>query len=107
MFPKSGRPAAEVLADLDSMQTHDVDWRGGRAFSLAYDAGDEIHDLAVEASGRFQSTNALNPSAFPSLGRMQSEVVAMMIDLLHGGPDAAGFMTSGGTESILLAVKAA
>ncbi len=107
MFPKTGRPVSEVLASLDERKTGDVDWRGGRVFSLAYDAGDEIHDLAVEASGRFLSTNALNPIAFPSVGRMQSEVVAMVGDLLHGGPEASGFMTTGGTESILMAVKAA
>src|SRR5688500_4717980 len=107
MFPKTGRPVDEVLQELDERKGGDVDWRGGKVFSLAYDAGDEIHDLAVEASSRFLSTNALNPMAFPSIGRMQSEVVAMMADLLHGGPEASGFMTTGGTESILMAVKAA
>jgi sphinganine-1-phosphate aldolase len=107
MFPKTGRPVDEVLAELEDRKGGDVDWRGGKVFSLAYDAGDEIHDLAVEASSRFLSTNALNPMAFPSIGRMQSEVVAMMADLLHGGPEASGFMTTGGTESILMAVKAA
>jgi glutamate/tyrosine decarboxylase-like PLP-dependent enzyme len=106
-FPATGRPVEDVLGELDARKAADVDWRGGRVFSLAYDAGDEIHDLAVEASGRFLSTNALNPVAFPSIGRMQSEVVGMMADLLHGGPDASGFMTTGGTESILMAVKAA
>ncbi len=106
-FPKTGRPAADVLASLDERKGDDVDWRGGRVFSLAYDAGDEIHALAVEASGRFLSTNALNPIAFPSVGRMQSEVVSMLADLLNGGPEASGFMTTGGTESILMAVKAA
>jgi glutamate/tyrosine decarboxylase-like PLP-dependent enzyme len=107
MFPKSGRPVDDVLGDLAARKAGDVDWRGGRAFSLAYDAGDEIHDLAVEAASRFLSTNALNTAAFPSIGGMQREVVDMMADLFHGGPDAAGFMTTGGTESILLAVKAA
>lgn len=106
-FPTGGRPVDEVLHELDARKAGDVDWRGGRVFSLAYDAGDEIHDLAVEASGRYLSTNALNPVAFPSIGRMQGEVVGMIADLLHGGPDAAGFMTTGGTESILMAVKAA
>jgi glutamate/tyrosine decarboxylase-like PLP-dependent enzyme len=106
-FPRQGRPVDEILAELDARKAGDVDWRGGKVFSLAYDAGDEIHDLAVEAAGRFLSTNALNPMAFPSIGRMQSEVVGMLADLLHGGPEASGFMTTGGTESILLAVKAA
>ena len=107
MFPKTGRPVDEVLRELDERKGGDVDWRGGKVFSLAYDAGDEVYDLAVEASSKYLSTNALNPMAFPSIGRMQSEVVGMMADLLHGGPEASGFMTTGGTESILMAVKAA
>jgi glutamate/tyrosine decarboxylase-like PLP-dependent enzyme len=106
-LPRSGRPAAEILAQLTALQADDVDWKSGRAFSLAYHAGDDVLALATEAVARFQSANALNVAAFPSLRTMQADVVAMVADLLHGGPGAAGFMTSGGTESILLAVKAA
>ena len=106
-LPTRGRPATEILADLDAFKRGDVDWKSGRVFSLAYFAGDDVLDLATEAYGRYLSTNALNVMAFPSLRKMQTEVVASMIALLHGGEAAAGFMTSGGTESILLAVKAA
>ena len=106
-FPKTGIAADAILEQLAAMQKGDVDWKSGRAFSLAYHAGPDVLALATEALGRFQSANALNVDAFPSLRRMQNEVVEMIADLLHGGPEAAGFMTSGGTESILLAVKAA
>ncbi len=106
-FPAHGIAADEVLARLDALQQRDVDWKSGRAFSLAYFAGPEVLALATEALARFQSTNALNVNAFPSLRTLQAEVVEMIADLLHGGPEAAGFMTSGGTESILMAVKAA
>lgn len=106
-LPPRGVAAAAVLERLAALQKDDVDWQSGRAFSLAYHAGPEVLALATEALARFQSANALNADAFPSLRRMQGEVVAMIADLLHGGPEAAGFMTSGGTESILLAVKAA
>lgn len=106
-LPPAGRPAEEVLAQLDRMQSHDVDLAAGRAFSLAYLAGPEVHTLAAAAHDRFLEANALNPAAFPSLGRLQAEVVAMVAGLLHGGEEAAGFMTSGGTESLLMAVKAA
>jgi sphinganine-1-phosphate aldolase len=106
-LPKNGTPAQTLLAQLDALQARDVDWKSGRAFSLAYHAGADVLALATEALARFQSANALNVAAFPSLKRMQAEVVEMTADLLHGGPEAAGFMTSGGTESILLAVKAA
>jgi sphinganine-1-phosphate aldolase len=106
-FPEHGRPADDVLADLDALAAGDVDWKGGRVFSLAYYAGPEIYRVAREANDRFLSTNALNMSAFPSLRQMHSEVVDTVAGWLQGGDDAAGFMTSGGTESLLMAVKAA
>ncbi len=106
-LPAAGRPADDLLAQLDTLQARDVDWRGGRAFSLAYFAGDDVYDLGKQAYARYLSTNALNVLAFPSLRTLQGEVITAVADLLHGGPDAAGFMTTGGTESILLAVKAA
>ncbi|MGZ5398304.1 MAG: pyridoxal phosphate-dependent decarboxylase family protein, partial [Mycobacterium sp.] len=106
-LPRRSRPADEVLAGLDAMKQHDVRWKDGRAFTLAYYAGPDVAALADEAYRRFSSDNALNTDAFPSLRRIQSDVVAMTADLLDGGSEAAGFMTTGGTESLLMAVLAA
>ena len=89
------------------MRGGDVRWREGRAFSLAYNAGPDALAVAEEAYRRFSGENALNTDAFPSLKRMQSEVVAMAGTWLGATRQSAGFMTSGGTESILMAVKAA
>lgn len=96
-----------MLAHLDALKEHDVRWRDGRAFTLAYYAGPEVAAVADEAHRRFSTDNALNTDAFPSLRTIQAEVVGIVADWLQAGPDAAGFMTSGGTESILMAVKAA
>lgn len=89
------------------MRTRDVRWREGRAFSLAYHAGSEALAVAEEAYRRFSGENALSTDAFPSLKQIQAEVVAMAGVWLGATPSSAGFMTSGGTESILMAVKAA
>ena len=105
-LPQHGQPAAEVLGTLDQMKQHDVRWREGRAFTLAYYAGDDVANVADEAYRRFSGENALNTDAFPSLRRIQAEVVDIAGTWLGAGPDAAGFMTSGGTESLLMAVKA-
>lgn len=102
-----GHPTDDVLAELDALATADVRWRSGRAFSLAYHAGPDIERLHREAYARFGGANALNTDAFPSLRRMQAEVVDTAVRWTHGAPEAVGSMTSGGTESILLAVKAA
>src|SRR4029077_17033449 len=80
--PPTGRPAGDVLARLDALQARDVDWRGGRAFRLAYHAGDDVLAVGTEAQARYLSTNALNPAAFPSLRTLQSEVVATVAELL-------------------------
>lgn len=92
---------------MERMRVDDVDWRQGRAFSLAYSAGPDVLRLAEEAYARFSGENALNTDAFPSLRVMQREVVSAVADWLAAPAGAAGFMTSGGTESLVLAVKAA
>lgn len=106
-LPARGRSRDDVLADLDAMRAGDVDWRSGRAFTLAYHAGDEVLGLQADAFVRFMDDNGLNPDAFPSSRQLQADVVSMVAGLLDAPPDAAGFLTTGGTESLLMAVKAA
>jgi len=104
---KQGRPADEVIAELHTKRDRDVRWEDGRAFGMVYDGGPEVRQVAERAAELFLHENALNTKAFPSLRDIQSEVVGWTADLLHGPDTASGFLTSGGTESILVAVKAA
>lgn len=101
------RDAEAVLAHMESLRSSDVRWRDGRVFSLAYTAGPELLALSEEAYRRFSGENALNPAAFPSLRSMQADVVDAVRGWVHGDDAVAGFMTSGGTESLVLAVRAA
>lgn len=96
-----------VLAELDSLKARDVRWREGRAFTLAYHAGEDVDRLQKAAYAAFATENALNTDAFPSLRRIQADVVDTVNGWMHGGEDGAGFMTTGGTESLLMAVFAA
>jgi glutamate/tyrosine decarboxylase-like PLP-dependent enzyme len=102
-----GRPVDEVIADLAAKRRNDVRWQDGRSFGMIYDGGPGVHEAAERAASLYLHENALNTKAFPSLGAIQSEVVGWTADLLHGPAGAAGFLTSGGTESILCAVLAA
>lgn len=92
---------------MDLLAVHDADWRRGRTFSLVFYPGDVVAEVAKRAYTRFFMENALSPASFRSLSRMESEVVSMTASLLHAPDKAAGNMTSGGTESILCAVRAA
>lgn len=102
-----GRNADEVIAELHAKRARDVDWAAGRTFGLVYDGGPGVHEVAQRAALLYLHDNALNTMAFPSLGEIQREIVAWTAALLHGGDTAAGFVTSGGTESIQCAVLAA
>ena len=97
----------EIFSRLDELKANDVRWRDGRAFTLVYYGGPDVLAVAEEAYRRYASENALNTDAFPSLRTIQADVVEMVAAWLGADASAAGFMTSGGTESILLAVKAA
>lgn len=100
-----GRDA--VISELEALRSGDADWRAARVFSLVYHLDDAHEALLKRAYTTLFSENALNPMAFKSLKRLESEVVSMSASLLHGGPRACGVMTSGGSESLLLAVLAA
>jgi len=106
-LPSTGFEAGDVLATLESLRDGDVQWHDGRVWSLVFHAGDELSRFTKQAYTTFFSENGLNPSAFPSLKRLENEVVSMTAGLLGGDGEVVGNMTSGGTESILMAVKTA
>lgn len=106
-IPQQGRETETLLAEMRAMKTGDAAWREGRTWSLVYYGGDAHHDAVMRGSNLFFDDNGLNPMAFKSLKKMESQVVQMTASMLNAPPKCAGVMTSGGTESILMAVKAA
>jgi len=105
-LPTKSQARESVLSALERARANDAKWKSGRTFSLVYWAGDDVLQLLHDAFFAYFSENALNPMAFPSLRRFENEVVAMSGALL-GHENTFGAMTSGGTESILMAVKTA
>lgn len=106
-FPKKGMSKDEVARGLEAKREGDAEWQKGKTFSLVYNAGDDVMQVAKDAYLRYFSENALNPMAFPSLRRFERDVIRM-VGGLFGAPEGfAGTMTSGGTESLLMAVKSA
>ena len=106
-LPKKGMPKEEVLKTLKSFKSDDVKWHAGQLFGLIYEAGPEVEALVKEASALFLIENGLSPMAFPSLVKMETEVVSNVISLSGGDNETVGSFTSGGTESIFMALKAA
>ena len=106
-FPDKGIPAKELISEMQEIKSKDASWEEGRIFGYVFYPGEETAAVAEKAYLLFGSENALNSSLFKSIKLFEKEIVRIVTGLLHGGPEAAGTFTSGGTESIFLAVKTA
>ncbi|KAL7058045.1 hypothetical protein AAHC03_016642 [Spirometra sp. Aus1] len=83
-----------------------VDWRSGRMSGTVYPANEELNQLILQIQEMYLWTNPLHADAFPSVRRMEAEVVRMCLTMFHGDENTCGTMSSGGTESIMLACLA-
>ena len=106
-LPEKGTPRDEVIARIRDKKSADADWRGGKTWSLVYPAGEDVDAMLRDANDLYLYENALNPFRFPSLREMEVDVVEMTGGLLHAPEGFGGAMTSGGTESIIMATLAA
>jgi glutamate/tyrosine decarboxylase-like PLP-dependent enzyme len=105
-LPEKGSDWTSLRERMVELGARDVDWRRGRTAVYVFHAGDDVLQVAKDAYALYSSENALGPMAFPSLKRMEEEVVGIGLSLLNAPEGAQGSMTSGGSESILMAVKA-
>lgn len=107
-LPATGWTLEQVRAELDKLsEMKHTRWEDGRVSGAVYHGGDELSDLQSEAFRRFGVSNPIHPDVFPGVRKMESEVVAMVLGLFHAPDSGAGVTTSGGTESILMAVLSA
>lgn len=106
-MPQTGRAWDEVRAEMVARGGGDVDWRGGKTAVYVFNAGDDVHHVQHDAYGLFMAENGLGPLAFPSLAQMEKDVISMALGLLHGPEGSTGAITSGGTDSITMAMKTA
>ena len=84
----------------------DFDWKKGYVSGTVYKDDEEYTNFLCEIYKKFSWTNPLHPDTFPSIRKMEAEIVNMCIDLYKGDENCCGTTTSGGTESIMLACKA-
>ncbi|KAJ8248172.1 hypothetical protein GJAV_G00239130 [Gymnothorax javanicus] len=106
-LPAQGLTQTQVL---DAIKQYDalgeVQWEKGKVSGAVYSGDPKLTNLLVKVYGDFAWSNPLHPDIFPGVRKMEAEVVRMTCTLFHGGPRSCGTVTSGGTESILMACKA-
>ena len=106
-LPASGRTRTEVMETLRRSMVDDLAWHEGRTFSLVYGAGAEHLELLREAYALFIATNGLGAGRmFKSLGKLETDVIGIAAELL-GDARCPGNITSGGSESIIMGIRAA
>ncbi|XP_076165683.1 sphingosine-1-phosphate lyase [Ptiloglossa arizonensis] len=105
-LPDDGMEPDEILKQVQqSIQLGDYDWSNGKVSGAVYTINTKLSHLMGNIYGIASYTNPLHPDVFPGVCKMEAEVVRMACDLFHGDESTCGTMTTGGTESILLACK--
>jgi glutamate/tyrosine decarboxylase-like PLP-dependent enzyme len=106
-IPQQGLSKEEILTTLQAFKVHDMDWKAGKVWCYVYNPGEDPAEVTREAYLSFLTENGLDPTVFPSMLKLETDVVRAVINLLRGDSNAVGHLTTGGTESIMLAVKTA
>ncbi|MEM7123850.1 MAG: aminotransferase class V-fold PLP-dependent enzyme [Pseudomonadota bacterium] len=108
MFPLNGRAWDELSEELEARKSDDIPWHEGRTHATAFHASDDVLDVVKAAYGMYLTENGLYAGrAFPSVGGLESEIIAMLSEFLGGDRATSGIITSGGSDSIMTAVRAA
>lgn len=107
-LPEHGWSRERIDAELDALAGGDSRWRDGRVPLYVFGGDAKASEVGRDAFFRFFTENALGGRrAFPSLVRMEQDVIGIGLALFGGAGTGAGFMTTGGSESLFLAVRAA
>ena len=106
-LPQQGRDWADLKPAMQAMGQGDVRWRDGKAAVYVFNAGEAIERIQQEAYVLYMAENGLGPAAFPSLKGMEEAIVDFGLSLFHASDAAVGNLTTGGTDSITMALKAA
>ena len=107
VFPEKGWTEASLIEKLPICKRNDASWDQGKIFGFVYHPGMDYVRVPEEYFRAFMYDSTLNPSTFPSLRNFEKDIVRMALELMHGKKGATGSLTTGGTESIFLALKVA
>jgi len=105
VLPAKGMEKNTLIERMKKASSREQIWRKGMVSGTVYHGGDDILDVIVEAFRAFAVSNPLHPDVFPEVRKMEAEVVQMCCNIFNGDAQTCGTMTSGGTESICMAMK--
>merc|ERR1719204_1674917 len=105
-LPQKGLSFSEIEEKLERYSSyHKKSWQNKYHTGAVYHGGKDLTKIQSRAFELFALTNPLHPDMFPFLRKMEAEIVKMTLGCFNGGPESCGLTTSGGTESIFMAVR--
>lgn len=106
-LPEKGLSYEEIMTELNGMDKLErYEWRKGYTSGCAYNCDEKMTKITCDVYRRYCWTNPLHPDIFPQVRKMEAEIVQWTAKLFNGGSSSCGCVTSGGTESIMMAMKA-
>nr|KAG5692678.1 hypothetical protein BaRGS_028478 [Batillaria attramentaria] len=106
-LPTEGMSESELMDNLQKYKKlANNDWEKGQISGTVYSGEEKLTQVMAKAYGMFAWTNPLHPDVFPDVRKMEAEVVRMCCTMFNGDSETSGSVTSGGTESIMLACLA-
>ncbi|XP_053692149.1 sphingosine-1-phosphate lyase [Sabethes cyaneus] len=107
VLPQDGLTDEQILQKVDDyLALGHYKWKEGFISGAVYYYNPKLVKLVTDVYGKASYTNPLHADVFPGICKMEAEVVRMTATLFSGGSNACGTMTTGGTESIMMACKA-
>lgn len=118
VLPTQGRTRSDVLTDMRALAERERSrWHDGFVSGAVYHGDDAHTEFLSAVYAAFSQTNPLHADLWPSVIKYEAEIIAMTADMLGAahvgnkptgkgwfGP-VVGVVSSGGTESIMLAMK--
>ncbi|MGD9721263.1 MAG: aminotransferase class V-fold PLP-dependent enzyme [Pirellulales bacterium] len=114
-LPAKGRDRQAIIAEMEQLRAlEQARWKAGYASGSVYHGDDEHIEFVNRVYAIQSQSNPLHPDIWPSAAKFEAEIVAMTANMLGAGETTAPFgseegvcgsVTSGGSESILLAMK--
>lgn len=106
VLPEDGLSDQEIRSKLvEYNKLEETKWTSGKISGSVYNGEKNFLKLVNEAYAMNSLTNPLHPDVFVGIRKMESELVRMGINIFNGDAEACGNLTSGGTESIILALR--
>lgn len=105
ILPYQGLSRDAIIEKLNLLPKSKNNWKDGLISGTVYDANIDITNLVNEVINRYQWSNPLHADLFPEIREMEASIISFCIDLYKGDKNVCGSVTSGGTESIILACK--